>query len=236
MTLDLLRLTPLACFTAIAACATAPVVEEVPCSGHGELHDHGGVKDCDCDDGFVDEGLRCVEDPDGNDAGEGEGEGEEEEEEDEGCGAHGEDHGGHCHCDVGYVEIDGVCAAPPACIGPDDGHEDNDGPDAAVAIADIDSALHACPVDEDWFHLDAVAGETITIDVRFAQADGDLDIYAWAAGVVGEATYTTDPIASGISEDDDETITFVSAGGSHLFVVVGYETAEAPYTIIVTRR
>ena len=30
------------------------------------------------------------------------------------CGAHGELHGDHCHCDAGFTERDGVCVAAPA--------------------------------------------------------------------------------------------------------------------------
>lgn len=31
------------------------------------------------------------------------------------CGLHGERHGDHCHCDTGYLELDGLCVArPPA--------------------------------------------------------------------------------------------------------------------------
>ena len=189
------------------------------CGPHGE--DHGGH--CDCEAGYVEQGGICVAssadggaDPDG-------------------CGPHGVLHNGHCDCEQGYTEHEGVCEPLAACAAPDDQFEDNDSdetPAAAPLGTDGGAAtLRLCPGDEDWFSVSLTAGQTVTIDVLFSHAEGDLDVYLWAPGA---EPHTDMPAGASDGTADNERVTFqAAAAGDHLFVVTGHNGAQAAYQLRV---
>lgn len=70
----------------------------------------------------------------------------------------------------------GEVAGPPPCV--DDGFEDNDtqGDASVVGLPFSESALRACPLDNDYFAFALAEGDTVQIDATFAHVDGDIDI------------------------------------------------------------
>lgn len=210
-----------------AACEGGTAAD--PCAPHGEAHgDH-----CDCDSGYRDEGMRCVPRTDagspdaaslpGTDAG------PSPDAFELGCGPHGHAHGDHCHCDVGYVERDGVCVEPPACVGPDDALEENDTPETASPMPTDETELYSCVLDDDWYAVELAAGQRLDVSLRFTHARADLDAYLFAPGA---DPLHDEPLAAGDSTDDDETLSFTATtAGRHLLLVYGYDAKEAPYTL-----
>lgn len=222
------RLSPIALLVAVAC---DPAVPADPCAPHGELHDDH----CDCDPGFRADGLSCVPRADAGtpDAPPSDAPGATDASTADGCGPHGEQHGDHCHCDPGYVELEGRCVEPPACVGPDDVREENDTAAAASAWAVGISAttLRSCPADEDWFAIPLEAGASIRVDVRFRHATADLDAYLFAPGA--DPAHDA-PIAASDSTDDDEHIDFTAtAAGTYLLLVDGYDHRESPYELAI---
>lgn len=218
----------------LVACGSeAPPAD--PCAPHGMRHG----SHCDCDPGYRDDGLSCVpradagivdaSTPVGTDGGPG----APDTGAVAGCGPHGEDHGGHCHCDPGYVEIEHVCVEPPPCVGPDDALEENDTPATASSWAASPDArdLYSCIVDEDWYAVDAAVGARIEVAAAFTHADSDIDVLLFAPG--SDPTHDA-PLAAGDSTDDDESLSFVATTtGAHWIVVYGYDAREAPYSLRV---
>lgn len=91
------------------------------------------------------------------------------------------------------------------CI--EDPLEDNDTREAARPLPtpgpDFLIYLRACPGDDDWFSIIAIAGQELQIDVSFSHAEGDIDISLF------------DPdgnwVADAHSVTDDERITYVAS-------------------------
>ncbi len=123
----------------------------------------------------------------------------------------------------------GHCSDAAGCAA--DAREDDDTAATAAAItAGMQSGLTSCAGDEDHFALDLTIGDTVTIDVRFAAAEGNVDVELRdPSGAV---------VASGVSTTSDEQITFVAtAAGAHtirVWLVADYGPATgAPYSIEV---
>ena len=77
--------------------------------------------------------------------------------------------------------VDDDDATPPVCA--EDLYEDNDTQGgAALASASSYTGLRACPSDEDWYATLVLGGETITVDLGFDVAEGDLNLYLYDAG------------------------------------------------------
>lgn len=226
-------LAALAALLSVSACGSAPTMAD-PCAPHGESHgDH-----CDCDPGYREQDMRCVPLSDAGpvDSGTSVTDGGGTSTTDgavSGCGPNGEDHGGHCHCDAGYVEIAGRCVEPPPCVGPDDALEPNDLPSAASDwTMATPRSLYSCNTDEDWFAVPLTPGARVDVMVGFTHASSDIDAYLFAPGA--DPTHDA-PLAAGDSTDDDETLTFTATtAGAHLLLVYGYDHREAPYTLDVT--
>lgn len=129
----------------------------------------------------------------------------------------------------GWICLDGTCeppcldhaecADPLACIDGrcvegcrDDGLEPNDDrasarPLAFDGLAYASDVLQACSRDRDWYRFDTPgAGTSIRLAVRFAHADGDVDVKLYAPD--GRLA------ATGESGDDDEEIEYLAGPGS----------------------
>jgi cysteine-rich repeat protein len=97
----------------------------------------------------------------------------------------------------------------------DDGLEDNDEIGTASAAPEgVDlGVLQICAGDEDWFLTDAVLG-TITVDVTFIHANGNLDAELYSSVSMGV-------VATSTSLDDDEQLVYEAlAPGEPLLVRV----------------
>jgi len=98
-----------------------------------------------------------------------------------------------------------IDASDPDCDDcADDLLEPNDAPGAAPRIPpDTYAGLVLCPGDEDHYAVFLREGETLDLAVRFTHAEGDIDVALF------------DPadamVASGVSTDDDETISHAAA-------------------------
>jgi hypothetical protein len=230
---SVLRGAPLALALALWGCGGGTPPAD-PCAPHGESHgDH-----CDCDTGYVEDGMRCVaradagvpdaHTPPGTDAG------PSPDAFEVGCGPHGTSHGDHCHCDAGYVEIDGLCVEPPPCTGPDDTLEENDTPETASALPTTEATLYSCVVDDDWFAVDLAAGQTLSVSVAFTHASSDIDTYLFAPGADPRHD---EPLAAGDSTDDDEMLSFTATtAGRYQLLVYGYDSKEAPTRCLLRSR
>lgn len=71
-----------------------------------------------------------------------------------------------------------VLPAPPSAIcPPDDAYEDNDSIGTATAITSGVGLLGiACPNDQDLYRINATAGDTLSVDLTFTHAGGNLDM------------------------------------------------------------
>ena len=92
-----------------------------------------------------------------------------------------------------------IDAATPSCT--DDGLEDNDTFDDARLIAGSTGALRLCEGDDDYYAILLGSGDTVTVDLTFSDAEGDVDLRLLSPS---EAV-----VASSISSSDDESLTYV---------------------------
>ena len=90
----------------------------------------------------------------------------------------------------------------------DDGYEDNDTCGQAASLGNGSfSNLIVRSTDEDWFSMSVPAGNTLEISLDFVNTNGDIDanLYSSCGGSV---------IASGTSNNDDESLSWTNDGGS----------------------
>ena len=113
----------------------------------------------------------------------------------------------------------GACPAEPG----DDGGSPDPAPRALSPDAPTSASI--CPAnDADGFTFEVDADETFTVDLRFAHADGDLDLIVEGPG--GLLT-TSDSV-----DDDESVVATARASGRHTATVVGYNGAtNANYTV-----
>jgi len=115
-----------------------------------------------------------------------------------------------------------VTAADPDCA-TDDFFEDNDS-DAAPATVEDNwyTNLHSCPSDEDWYALDVTAGQVVTVDTYFVDAEGDIDMYLY------DETQTQ--VAYSLSVDDDESVSATASADGTWMVKVRLWSDSGSYT------
>ncbi len=141
----------------------------------------------------------------------------------DGCGPNGSQHGNHCHCDPGYIEVQLYCVAAPACT--DDGHEDND-TDATATPWDVSmngTPLTACVGDDDWYTVDAQRGQQLKVKIEFKHAQGDLDLALWSPSNYGQA----DAVSVGEADVEEIVFTTTEAGPHYILVLNGSTTVNA---------
>lgn len=92
---------------------------------------------------------------------------------------------------------------------PADALEENDTQAAQrIITAGTVANLSACDLDDDYYRVTLAAGQTITVALGFAHAEGDVDLYLL------DAAGTTR--ASSLSVDDDESLSFTpTAAGNY---------------------
>ncbi len=106
--------------------------------------------------------------------------------------------------------------APIASSCPTDRLEDNDSiEDPEPLPPELYTGLFVCEDDEDWYRIPLLAGDTITIDLTFSDADGDVDLrFLNPVGGV---------LRSSVSSDDNEQIEYaVTEDGTYLVQVTLY--------------
>ncbi|RDV37840.1 hypothetical protein DV096_12050 [Bradymonadaceae bacterium TMQ3] len=122
------------------------------------------------------------------------------------------------------------CPAAPSC--PDDDiFQPNDDYLASYALegplAYLDAAL--CEAEsEDWYELYVQEGCTLNVDLTYAVADGDLDIFLYAPDTLPQRLVTD--VARGYTSDDNETLTYTALqSGAYLIQVDGFYAATNTY-------
>ena len=123
-----------------------------------------------------------------------------------------------------------VTPADPDCTA-DDFFEDNDTDATPAAVWDgWFTNLQSCPSDDDYYALDVVAGQTVTVDTYFADTEGDVDLYLFDETMI--------QVASSASVTDDESVSATaSADGTwvirvHLWSDAGAYTGNS-YEMVV---
>jgi Cys-rich repeat protein len=111
-------------------------------------------------------------------------------------------------CTEGGLEPDSAAAPRPI------------GTDGSVAAGRV------CASDTDFFRFDVVGTQTVSISVRFVDADGDIDVR------LKDATGATVTSAAGVS--DEELIVRSLTAGSYTVEVFGFLDAVNTYTVAVT--
>ena len=113
-----------------------------------------------------------------------------------------------------------------ACV--DDAYEENDSQlDAVTVLPDTTYDLRMCPADEDWFEIDLAPSDQLTVDLLFAQSDGDLDVQ-----LIGPSGV----VATGQTHTDNEQIVYEAAEAG-LYRIRAYgdgPAISASYTLLVT--
>jgi uncharacterized protein YjdB len=103
-------------------------------------------------------------------------------------------------------------------------NDDQNSPATLMAGADFTGGI-CTPENQDWYFVDHAG--SWTVDLTFTNATGDLDMAVWSPGMID----IQNPSAVSDSTDDNEQITFTGPG---VIVIVGYQSATAPYRLQVT--
>lgn len=101
--------------------------------------------------------------------------------------------------------------ADPCTTTQDDAFEDNDTcATAALAPLGLQLGLFVSKLDQDFYAVDVEPGATLRVDVYFAHALGDLDVYVYdpAQSCGGNVN----DLARGTSSDDDELVQWTNTG------------------------
>lgn len=124
-------------------------------------------------------------------------------------------------------EVDEICPSEMACP-TDDPFEPNDDGPSAVSLDPPDGASGVvCGLDEDWYEVSPTTGCTLTLDLRFSHAAGDLDLKLLRTNGT--------QVGSSASTDDDERIDYVvETAGTLRARVHGYAGAENRYRLLVS--
>ena len=113
------------------------------------------------------------------------------------------------------MDID-IDVAEPVCE--DDVQEDNDSIDAAWPVFNESLSAVSCDLDDDYYSIFLAEGDTLTVDLTFSHADGDVDVVLLDSA---EAL-----VAVSESEDDNESFEYTAtADGQYYIVVYLYEDA-----------
>ena len=101
-----------------------------------------------------------------------------------------------------------------------DGFEDNDvRANAAPISAGTLTGLVACPADEDWYRVDTAPGRTLTINLAFVHAAGNVDVRLYNA--------SGGQVAASLSGTDNEQIVHTTADAGPFYVRVNLGSDDA---------
>lgn len=124
---------------------------------------------------------------------------------------------------VGLGTLVASQSTAPDCSIPDMFEDNDDCPSAAPIGDGTYPALNAEEFDNDYFAVTVENGATLTVDIFFSNADGDLDLYLWdplidcdtnVAGTAGGF------LVRGFSATDDEQIVYVNSTGASQNLIV----------------
>jgi hypothetical protein len=118
---------------------------------------------------------------------------------------------------------------PAGCA--DDAFEENDNCASAHPIVPGNYPnLQICSGDGDWYKMDFVVGDLITLDILFSHAQGDLDMVLYGSDCYAGLDW-------GTSYDDNERIQYnISTAGVYYVQVYGHQGAENRYDMALDVR
>ena len=85
--------------------------------------------------------------------------------------------------------------------------------DALVLDPGLTSDLVACPLESDWWAVEALQGQVITVTATFIDADGDLELYLYSDP-------TGSAVDSSTSSTDNEVVTYKAPANGIYYVLV----------------
>lgn len=113
----------------------------------------------------------------------------------------------------------------------DDPLEDNDSSTAAVSVLSLPYSrddLMICGVDEDWFSVTALAGDSMRFEILFLDTQADLDLYVYDA-LLNTVGYSS-------SSTDNELVTLSNMAATTYYVrVYSFDDKSAPYQLRIRR-
>ncbi len=132
---------------------------------------------------------------------------------------------------AGFLDVD---IDPCSVSANDDSLEDNDSCSTPVAVPEGSTpGLWAAKSDSDWYSVNVQPGGTITLDVLFTHANGDIDIALWDSTCINV-------LASSTGIVDNEQIVFNNATGNrvsynlNVYVYSGSTSNCNAYDLVVT--
>ncbi len=133
------------------------------------------------------------------------------------------------------VSYDLVITIPPGGCCAQDGWEPSNGALEAIPVqsTDVVDNMTICETDQDWYQIDLLAGDTLTVDLLFDQQspEEDLDVYLYDRDGLTNLTPCCDS-ANGQSGTSDEQLVYtVGAAGTYYVVVEGYAGSTNEYII-----
>jgi len=107
-------------------------------------------------------------------------------------------------------------------------HDADTATDLGGAALDRDD-LYVCEGFDDWYRIDAEAGQRIRASISFSHREGDLDLYL----LPGSGTLELDSaVAQSATQEDEEAFAYeVARAGTYYVVVDGFEDASAAYAM-----
>jgi hypothetical protein len=113
-------------------------------------------------------------------------------------------------------------ATPQSCS-PDAQEPNNDGVRQARAIGTGTwTGLTTCTTnDYDWFRVALTAGQTVNVDVLFANDEGDIDAWLLPAASANDIDlFNADALARGVTADNDEQLSWTTGSTTSVWLVV----------------
>lgn len=124
-------------------------------------------------------------------------------------------------------DVGGADSEPLVCV--EDEYEDNDRPESSVLLlgVEVDVAGMICADDNDVFRVEPTHAVELTVTLRFAHDEGDLDLYV-------DSEFGLHLRSAGYGDEEVVTV-MVDAGDTVYITVDGYMGAQAAYTLLVSQ-
>jgi len=99
--------------------------------------------------------------------------------------------------------------------------------DALVLDPGLTDGLIACPLEDDWWAVEALQDQVITVTATFLHADGDLELYMYSDP-------TGSPVDSSTSSTDNEEVSYKApANGIYYVLVKNVDASRNTYSLNV---
>lgn len=132
----------------------------------------------------------------------------------------------------GAYKMTATAGGASACV--DDASEDDDDADSATPVALGDGGFRAigralCPFEQDWFRIDLYSGQTVSVDLDFNHAAGDLDLRFLDRALLDHCNFQC--VTTTNHENFELAVTEPCAPCTFFVVVGGHGGAENDYDL-----